>query len=331
MHEQEASADTYKPLIGLIIQGPILSDGFNWRREKASLDCTENIILTANSALALYECVVLVTWSDAIPSRFKTLNNDKFKLITLRDPYPSRNLYYNKYRQALTTNKGLETVRSMGCSHAIKIRTDQLVDIHSLYETILKSVPLGDYIHVPHCIPTDPSMLADFYLGGRVDLLIKLLRFVIYAPAFSENTHQEYFFKIAWTLNQRKGGLSNLIHYFPWRKTYSNRWRAEAIGAAWNSIFRTFPKAAFDTCMWRENHDALKPTLSANWLPGLQLEYGNTNGECQSPELLYQVASKKRSSSFVQLINVLITTNWRLFLRYLIFIRGAKSQRNLEI
>jgi len=138
--------------IGLIIQGPILSGGFTGKthgsgRTRASknslvnFDSTSSINQNITIAQDYFSEIVVSTWENQDTEQIK----GKCKIIKSIDPtpnppstrkpiedFPDFNKI-NKIRQFYSVFKGLNHLEKMGIEHAIKIRTDQTLDLKLLF------------------------------------------------------------------------------------------------------------------------------------------------------------------------------------------------------
>jgi len=96
-----------------------------------------------------------------------------------------------------STRMGLKFLREAGIDYAIKIRTDQTIDLELLYDEFL-SFATGDQkkIFLPLLRENTPWIASDFYFGGQVDLLESICKFLENsANEFHENVHVDFFFK----------------------------------------------------------------------------------------------------------------------------------------
>jgi hypothetical protein len=297
--------------VGLLIQGPLFSNGLAFDRSQRSFDCEQNIRRLVRSSKADFHGVCWATWADLGERRqlegiVPILPSSD--LWIARDLRQSDQLLTNKIRQAFSILCGTSFLRSIGCTHVVAVRSDQSLDLSLLHLTCVRMFTiapgssLDERIFVPHCIPTDPSMLADFYMAGESEMIESLFRGYLKSHEFVANVHQDYFFKFLWLLTapERRADLST---YLPRGITYCSTARAQLIAHGWRTHFRSFPKSLFESLVWRE--DPLKQPLtpSAEWLPGLNLEYGDDSGICISAEVMASEPWPRRPSPIARFVS----------------------------
>jgi hypothetical protein len=207
--------------IGLILQGPIIGGGltgatYGQGKTNApvskfkSFDATESI--KANIKLGKrFDQIVISTWESEPTEALEEFLVDfpNCAIIKSLDPTPNPKQsrkpvpgipfvhQANKVRMFYSTRMGLELLREAGIDYAIKIRTDQTIDLELLYNEFL-SFAMGNQkkIFLPLLRENTPWIASDFYFGARVDLLESLCKFLeCCSNEFHENVHVDFFFK----------------------------------------------------------------------------------------------------------------------------------------
>jgi len=207
--------------IGLILQGPIIGGGltgttYGQGKTNApvskfkSFDAMESI--KANIKLGKnFDQIVISTWENEPTDELEVFLNDfpNCAMIKNSDPTPNPKqkrkpvpgIPYihqsNKVRMFYSTRMGLKFLREAGIDYAIKIRTDQTIDLELLYDEFL-SFATGNQkkIFLPLLRENTPWIASDFYFGGQVDLLESICKFLENsANEFHENVHVDFFFK----------------------------------------------------------------------------------------------------------------------------------------
>lgn len=93
----------------------------------------------------------------------------------LLNSYPPAPGVSNFYYQQTTTLSGLKEAKRMGVTHALKIRSDMLIDdIDMLIDIMLES---PNKLWFPAYINHDGGYLMDFFQFGRIDDLLRLWGF----------------------------------------------------------------------------------------------------------------------------------------------------------
>lgn len=203
--------------IGLVIQGPLTSVGLTGgsvgygktrvkKNRFVEFDCTKNIINNVESAKVIFDKIVISTWRNPdsdLTSRAK-INQLSVDLIESDDPLENRNaprkgdisFLDNQTRQFQSTLVGLKVLKRHGIEYAVKIRSDQTLDLEKLktcFEGFIKS---KSKFFVPYLRSDIPTIIPDFYLGGSlVDL--QSLSYMLSSPhyRFHRNVHRDIFWK----------------------------------------------------------------------------------------------------------------------------------------
>lgn len=200
--------------IGIVLQGPLFSPGrkpesSNISRSDLSKDDVINYIVVENiseifhSYKDMFE-IVCVTWENEDPSLLENLCieigeqnvfaiKDETRFVPSTSDVSGGN---NKYRQFLSSLKGVEELRRRGCGYAIKARVDQKLDFLRLWE---------DFIHmrkyrpksvlVPWVWKSKPDVLIDFFFCAEVDLLEHIFYNYLHKPELFSGVHRDIFYR----------------------------------------------------------------------------------------------------------------------------------------
>jgi len=117
--------------LGIVVQGPAVSTGLQGRSRSIDYgtntygdgyscegDIRENLI----TASRLFDQAVVSTW---VGSGLRdSLSDTSAAVIESQDPIQD---FDNRRRQFISTFRGIEHLRSLGVTHAVKIRTDQIL------------------------------------------------------------------------------------------------------------------------------------------------------------------------------------------------------------
>jgi len=207
--------------IGLILQGPIIGGGLTgdtYGQGKTNapvskfkpFDATESI--KENIRLAKrFDQIVISTWENEPTETLEEFIVDfpNCRIIKNSDPTPNPKqkrkpvpgIPYlhqsNKVRMFYSTRMALGVLHEAGISYAIKIRTDQTLDLELLYNEFLKfATENRKKIFLPLLREDTPWIASDFYFGARVELLESVCKFLETSTnEFHENVHIDFFFK----------------------------------------------------------------------------------------------------------------------------------------
>jgi hypothetical protein len=140
--------------IGVVIQGPLLSRGrtgatahipfFQVKQSDiVDYDCVANISNLFSRYKYDFDDFVCVTWDTEDTSELES-KIGKQAVLSINDitpflpPKSSIITGNNKYRQFLSTLKGLERLAKNGCNYALKILTDQSLDLFKMKAHLFK-------------------------------------------------------------------------------------------------------------------------------------------------------------------------------------------------
>jgi hypothetical protein len=157
----------------------------------------------------------------------------------------------NKYRQFLSTLKGLERLAASGCTHAIKVRSDQSLDLQRMRDHLIETVGergARDRILTVGCNRSRPDELPDFYFGGAVDRLIDACRVYMDEPELFDLVHPDLFYRWAWWFDGGGPRPPGRAYTPSGRHTKA---QLAVIRSAWSRLYGAFPREIFAGMVWR--------------------------------------------------------------------------------
>lgn len=201
--------------IGLVIQGPLLSTGLSGEtaghgktRVKSErfveYNCVSNVSNQIEKASEIFDYIVLSTWKGS--NKVIELK-DKFPLVDvleLEDPLGGKTspkkggttFKDSQARQFFSTLEGLNLLESKGCDYALKIRTDQFMDMKELIKSFNRFMSSNRMFFVPYLRGDIPTIIPDFYMGGRTKDLQCLSDLLCSQTfRFHRNVHRDIFWK----------------------------------------------------------------------------------------------------------------------------------------
>lgn len=205
--------------IGLVIQGPIISGGFTgqthgYGKTRASekhlvkFDSNSSIKENVIEGSEYFDEIILSTWKNEIPNLTPEVLS-KVEVLGLDDPTPAPPFLrkplkdfkdfhtVNTIRQFYSTVEGLNYLSNKGVTHAIKIRTDQKIDMKLLYQEFTQFIrQKNQKFFVPFLVPKTPWTIPDFYIGGEINEFTNISMAMTHEIfKFHTNIHRDIFFK----------------------------------------------------------------------------------------------------------------------------------------
>jgi hypothetical protein len=263
----------------LVIQGPMKSTGvagnYSGTVRNASItdivdfDTSNYIKTNVMNAKNIFDILILSIWNSDFEKiqdkdflkieNVKIILNDDFaekdelklrnNFLALKFPSFASN---NMNKQWVSTNSGVAAAMELGATYCFKIRTDQLIDIKLLAETLISHANSQNKnkIIVPFCDFRKPWALPDFYLGGKCYLLERLTYSLLYSPVknFSQNVHDQLFFGGSYFLNDNR--RDNWTTYIKKENNFSER-QKQIIINSWDDIWQIGPEKLFKSLVWR--------------------------------------------------------------------------------
>ncbi len=248
--------------IGLVIQGPLVSRGrtggtANIKRRNlgeahvVNYNCIDNIAKLVNCH-AGFGKVVCVVWSEETRENLAELTRKigAEHVVVIeddsKDVKPKKGIIpgNNKYRQFLSSLKGIEVLAAHGLDYAIKVRSDQDLNLQRLAEDFLRIVEVRSHpIMVPRIYAgSSTDHLADFYIGGRCEDLIACFAAYLDAPELYRNVHTDIFYSWAATMLGAPGYPPRILG-LKTNKKY--------ILKAWNQLYCPASFALLEALRWR--------------------------------------------------------------------------------
>lgn len=246
--------------VGVVIQGPLMSRGRTGKTASVpfnrvstehiqTFDCVDLVaeqFLQFESQLE----IVCVTWrsesaellgelSRRIPGRILAIDDTTTALPAKGTVVPGN----NKYRQILSTLRGVQWLRQRDCDLVLKVRTDQSVDLLKL-SNLLKADATDPAwsLLVPWFNEARPWELGDFFFGGRVCDLEGLLTSYLQLPELASSIHEDLFLRWGAEIG---GGRVPPVHQLVDTRFYS-RW----VQRVWTKLSVSH-RSILESMMWR--------------------------------------------------------------------------------
>lgn len=150
---------------GLVIQGPRVTYGQGAKITPNGFDSAETVTTNVLKLSTYFDECVVSTWTD---SEFVGLSS---RATVIRSKPPKHDPD-NRRKQFVSTSRGLEHLRSSGCSHAVKIRTDQLIPPNTIewIQRVLETNPQSKpRIIASEYLPSQPFYVGDFLFAGSIE------------------------------------------------------------------------------------------------------------------------------------------------------------------
>jgi len=265
------SDDLYKK-VAVIIQGPIISKGRTAKTrdlpveqvtdaDVVTYDCSQNVADMISGINGRFGRAICVTWaSEDVSNIVRQVGAE----AVLQIPDTTRTLDArnhiipgnNKYRQFTSMLAGLRQLKSFGFDYALKIRTDQTLDLDALAAHLIGLDQAGQ-LQGRIIVPAYKSGMAfgveDFYFGARYDVLMDFCEAYLGhgCSDFAFSVHCDIFGKVAFSRIDRHMSVP-LASYF-----LANDWdpktpsQKQVCRRAWSDLFATFPRKIWEGALWR--------------------------------------------------------------------------------
>ena len=169
--------------IGLIIQGPISSFGNGPNNSRGGFDAKEVVYKNINTFDSHVDKIIVSTWKG---SGLNNLEIGQSAVLLESEPILGFD-FLNQRKQFFSMNAGLEWLRTNSdCTHAIKIRTDQLIPLELIdwtkefYSASLFSEKYQkDYLIFSEGLKAESFYAGDFIIAGTLSDLSKLCNAVL--------------------------------------------------------------------------------------------------------------------------------------------------------
>lgn len=244
---------------GLVIQGPIESNGFgpfefkpdgSFQKDWLNYDARVNILETIESAVEYFDFVVLATWK--LPDNHSFISNlskiDKLHIVELEENSflkEKASNGYHKYHQIFTTRAGAAKLFELGATLMSKCRTDQTLSMDLLFAATVKHEDRRYYsLGVPYLNLFESDRLTDFYFTGNTKVVEELCDYYLTHDELFVDVHKDYFFHFAKFLGY-KASIHGLHDHSDFRR--SNFF----VALAWTSVFYPLDSRIFRNFHWR--------------------------------------------------------------------------------
>jgi hypothetical protein len=257
--------------LGLVIQGPILSIGrtgkgidFDPNRisqgEFAEYDCTADIVANFKNYQDKFHSIVLSTWdSEIISDELQECEGLDLVVINESESIRKFNFDYsssaNLEKQFFSTLVGLNSLEKSGCNAAIKIRTDQVLDLNEMLEN--QNIFLQKKLFVPFRLSDIPDYMHDFYFAGGIELLQKFCHNITGSKPHFSNVHRDLFYRFMDLTYPRIFRL----FYFPKGSDFS-RLQQKRIERMWSTHLGILPASVWNSIIWRGSKIPVRNSIS---------------------------------------------------------------------
>lgn len=249
--------------IGLVIQGPLISkgkSGATGHPDAANLGdkglvefpCFQNIDRLLGSFGYLFKKIVCIAWNNedqgnieklekiAGPKNVVLISDTSRAALELAKKSQSR----NKYRQFTSSLRGVEEVKKSGCDFAVKVRSDQFLNLKRLHEDYMQILDTRgtETMLVPKGRARETGWISDFYFCGPSNLLSSAFQRYLQDNERSHDVHVDIFY--CWA----EQFLGRPPMSLRWRKTkYFNEYNRES----WNTVFCPGSRDLYNSLIWR--------------------------------------------------------------------------------
>ena len=248
--------------VGIVIQGPLISRGRTGvtaqiKRHKVAsqhvvnYECIENIAKLFKE-FGGFGRMVCVIWSDESEDDIERLQSlvgsENVSIIddATKNVKPKKGVLpgNNKYRQFYSSLKGTEILAEHGCEYAIKIRSDQYLNLYELAEDFLKiKAARKNFIMIPRLQSgSSTDHLADFYIGGKTNDLRTCFGTYLSSPELYRNVHTDIFYSWASIMLGRP-------KYPP--RVLGVKTNRRYIARAWNTLYCPASFSVLSALLWR--------------------------------------------------------------------------------
>jgi hypothetical protein len=171
----------------------------------------------------------------------------KMKILQEISSNPSK---LSKNRQFLTTILGIRKLKELGCTHFIKMRTDQYFLINDLITYILdleSKSALGSKLIVPCRLRSDPRFIQDFYFAGKIDEHLDFFNYFMISNEIYESVHYDFFYKMS---KYKSDFKYDVLSYFPKESCLTTN-QLVIIERNWRDHLLPGPRSVWNSLIWR--------------------------------------------------------------------------------
>lgn len=240
-------------MLGLIIQGPLITYGQGPNNSQEGYDCFESIVSNVLFALENKINYVICVWepnNEAEKNIFDRLKEKKYNIIkkhppTIKDPD-------HRYKHHYSIKVGLDYLESIGVNYIIKIRTDMIFN-HSILKSNYSKISNNKHVLLISELRYEAFYLGDFIFGGHIAILKQYLNSILpqnygtdFLPSIAEDLGFKYFLyrnNLIYTVRSKYIFISYLFFLMFDYKTFSKKWKSFVIDNIitldeneWNSI-----------------------------------------------------------------------------------------------
>lgn len=203
-----------------------------------------------------WEVVVCTSEGEDI-SGLTEVNIDDVRLLKRYVPrysmrIPEKSPNRNKFNQIYSTLKGAEVLLNRGCTHIVKLRTDQTIDLNSYDEFLKSSIATHqNLIFQPFIDPLRPNQFEDMTFCGTSTSILAFCNLVLTSKELHFNTHYDFFYR--WALHSQNLKLTPrlLTSVFPMLPNRLTKVQQAFIRDAWQVAFFPMPSEIWASLSWR--------------------------------------------------------------------------------
>jgi hypothetical protein len=251
--------------IGLLIQGPIISQGRTGSSPSNIVlhDSSSNVIdLIHNLSKNDFDEILISTWksseslelsmSKELPSyvEFLHISENEMKNECIIDDIDNNS--GSKYYQYYLTYRGILELKSKGIDYVIKCRTDQLIDLKKLKKFIVNQPNFDDRFFVTHLEKNKPFWVNDFYFGASIKNMDNIFKSLLFSRSFSGSVHTDLFRAITNNSLTLSNEFPKLFVFLKNHKLVAESKRYENYYKyIINDVIQPFPRSVYTSIIWR--------------------------------------------------------------------------------
>jgi hypothetical protein len=244
--------------IGLVIQGPIMSNGRSlFDLDPRDYNCAKDIKEMLKHAISLKITPIVITWEGQDLSQFSQSERKYIKAVS----FPKKNIVSrlrndwednSKYRQFYSTLEGIKYLKKMKCKFILKVRTDTLVPLDLLVpylETLLIDID-SKTIFTPMIDLEKPNLFSDFYFFASTTCLQNFCELILYTKEICANIHYDVFYRLLMFMQKSKIGLKDVFIIYPKNRKYTSK-QIKFIRLGLCEYFKPLPEMIWTNTNWR--------------------------------------------------------------------------------
>jgi len=260
--------------LGLIIQGPLTSRGISGKdahikqrndlkgEDLVTFDCRKNIKETVDKYGILFNSIVVSTWENEIRRtdswrgvKVITSNNYEYMGETLDGELPN-----NKFKQFYGILAGIRYLKKYtDVDFVVRTRTDQLVNISNILDSVERYFKAGEYsnevIFIPRLRRSNKGGCGDFYFAADINTFECFCNsfFKYNNFEFHRSVHNDIFFKYAYVKYKKKLNIPE-HGYFPRLYKYNTRLCKHSLKLCkfmLQNVFKPLSYNCYKSIVWR--------------------------------------------------------------------------------